>query len=46
MAGAVTALGGYSIVSAESLDAAAAKASGCPVLKTGGTVDVYEALEM
>ncbi|HKC28905.1 MAG TPA: hypothetical protein VKB75_12915 [Jatrophihabitans sp.] len=42
----VSGLGGYSVISAESLDAAAAKAGGCPVLKRGGTVEVYEALEM
>jgi hypothetical protein len=39
-------LGGYSVINADSLDAAAAKAGSCPVLKRGGTVEVYEALEM
>ena len=39
-------LGGYSIVSAASLDAAAALAKNCPVLVAGGTVEVYEAQEM
>ena len=38
--------GGYSIVSADSLDDATAKAKGCPVLTGGGTVEVYEALAM
>jgi hypothetical protein len=39
-------LGGYSIINAESLDEAATKAKGCPVLGTGGSVEVYEALAM
>ena len=38
--------GGYSIVEAESLHDAAAKAKGCPVLQGGGSVEVYEALAM
>ena len=37
---------GYSIVSAGSLDEAAAKTKGCPVLAGGGAVEVYEALEV
>ncbi|HEY2298605.1 MAG TPA: YciI family protein [Jatrophihabitans sp.] len=45
-AGAASALGGYSVVQAGSLDEATASAAGCPVLSTGGTVEVYEALEM
>ncbi len=39
-------LTGYSIVSADSLDAAVELAKGCPVLEIGGTVDVYEAIAM
>ncbi|HEY2771644.1 MAG TPA: hypothetical protein VGI87_13805 [Solirubrobacteraceae bacterium] len=39
-------LTGYSIVSADSLDSAVELAQGCPVLETGGTVDVYEAIAM
>ncbi|MEZ5096387.1 MAG: YciI family protein [Nocardioides sp.] len=39
-------LGGYSIVSAGSLAEAADHAKGCPALANGGTVEVYEALEM
>ncbi len=35
-------LTGYSILSADSLDAATAAAGGCPVLGSGGTVEVYE----
>ena len=33
-------------VDASGLDDATAKAKGCPVLASGGTVDVYEAMEM
>jgi hypothetical protein len=39
-------LGGYSVINAASLDAAAGVAKGCPVLRTGGTVEVYEAVDM
>jgi hypothetical protein len=39
-------LSGYSIVEAESLADATTKAGGCPILQSGGTVEVYEALEM
>ena len=37
-------LTGYSVVSADSLDAATELAKGCPVLENGGSVDVYEAI--
>jgi hypothetical protein len=40
------ALTGYSIVSADSLDAAVELAKGCPVLGIGGAVDVYEVIAM
>src|SRR4051812_3472182 len=33
---------GYSIVSADSLDAAVALAKGCPQLQSGGQISVYE----
>jgi hypothetical protein len=39
-------LGGYSILSASSLDDAVGKAGGCPILADGGGVDVYETVEM
>ena len=39
-------LTGYSIVAADSLDAAVELAKGCPVLEVGGAVDVYEAIAM
>ena len=38
--------GGYSIIEADSLADAVAKAGGCPVLSGGGTVEVYEAIAM
>jgi hypothetical protein len=37
---------GYTIISADSLDQAAEKAKGCPVLHSGGTVTVYEIFEV
>ena len=39
-------LTGYSIVSAAAFAAACELASGCPILAIGGTVDVYEAMDM
>jgi len=39
-------LSGYSVVAAASLDDAASKARGCPIFNRGGSVDVYEAVEM
>jgi hypothetical protein len=44
--GGASKLGGYSIITAESLDEAATGAKGCPVLQSGGSVEVYEALAM
>ena len=38
-------LGGYSIISADSLDAAIALAKGCPVLSSGATIEVCETFE-
>jgi hypothetical protein len=40
--GATTRLGGYSLVTADDLDAAVAIAKGCPALSHGGGVDVGE----
>ncbi len=45
-AAATTGLSGYSIVEARDLEAAADLAKGCPVLVGGGSVDVYEALDL
>jgi hypothetical protein len=44
--GGASKAGGYSIVTADSIGDATAKAKGCPVLTGGGSVEVYEALEM
>ena len=44
--GASSSLTGYSVLQAESLDAAAKLAAGCPILKGGGTVDVYETINV
>jgi YCII-related domain-containing protein len=41
-----TGLGGYSIVKAASLEAATELAQGCPLRAAGGSIDVYETLEM
>jgi len=40
---ATAGLSGYSILSADSLSAAATLAKGCPILPAGGSVEVYEA---
>ena len=37
---------GYTLIEADSLDAAAGLAGGCPVLKHGGTVEVGETIPM
>ncbi|HXA43454.1 MAG TPA: hypothetical protein VNV65_11165 [Candidatus Solibacter sp.] len=37
---------GYSIVSADNLDAATEIARGCPVLSSGGSIAVYEGQDM
>jgi hypothetical protein len=37
---------GYSLISADSLDAAAQLAQGCPILAGGGSVEVAELMEM
>lgn len=39
-------LNGYSVVAADSLDAAVEMAKGCPVVAIGGAVDVYELIAM
>jgi hypothetical protein len=41
-----SALSGYSIVTAASLSAASDLAKGCPVLRSGGTVEVYETIDV
>ena len=37
-------LTGYSIVTADTLSDALSKAKGCPVLASGGSIEVYEAM--
>jgi hypothetical protein len=37
---------GYSVIRADSLDEATTKAKDCPVLASGGAVEVLEAIEM
>lgn len=44
--GGASALTGYTVLSADSLDAAAGLAKGCPVLTHGGSVEVYETFEV
>lgn len=44
--GAPSQLTGYSVLQADDLDGAVALAQGCPILKSGGTVDVYESIPM
>ena len=44
--GGGAALTGYSVLAADSLAAATDLAKGCPVLANGGSVDVYEAIDM
>jgi hypothetical protein len=39
-------LTGYSIITAGGLDAATGSAKSCPILASGGSVEVYEAVEM
>ena len=39
-------LTGYSILTADSLSTAADLAKGCPVLESGGSVEVYEAIDV
>jgi hypothetical protein len=44
--GADTRLGGYSVVTADSLEAAVAIAKGCPILAQGGGVEVGEVFDL
>lgn len=44
--GGASGLTGYSVLAADSLAAATDLAKGCPVLTNGGSVEVYEAIEM
>jgi hypothetical protein len=39
-------LTGWSVLAADSLDGAVGLAKGCPIFASGGSVEVYEAIEM
>jgi hypothetical protein len=39
-------LGGYSVIKADSIGAAATLVKGCPALSSGGAVEIYEAIPM
>ncbi|HEX4483236.1 MAG TPA: hypothetical protein VH081_05570 [Solirubrobacteraceae bacterium] len=41
-----SALTGYTVIDADSLDVASGLTEGCPVLGQGGSVDVYETVEV
>ncbi len=43
---ATAGLTGYTIIKADGLEAAAQHAKGCPVLKSGGSVEVYETIKV
>ena len=44
--GAASALTGYSIISADSLDQAAELAKGCPIIADGGVIHIYETFDV
>ncbi len=44
--GGANPLSGYSVIIADSLDAAATLAKGCPILAAGGSVEVAETIAM
>ena len=44
--GASSGLTGYSIMTADTLAAATELAEGCPVIDAGGSVDIYETIEV
>lgn len=44
--GGANPLTGYSLINADDMDAALQMAKGCPVLDSGGSVEVAEAVEM
>ena len=44
--GGASALGGYAILRADTLDEATEMAKGCPVLTSGGSIEVYETFEV
>ena len=44
--GGANPLSGYTLVNADSIDQAVAMAKGCPILDSGGSVEIAEAIEM
>jgi len=44
--GGANPVSGYSLIEAASLDDALAKAKGCPILVSGGSIEVAEAIDM
>jgi hypothetical protein len=44
--GGANPISGYSIIAADSEDDAAAKVQGCPILASGGSIEIAEALAM
>ncbi len=44
--GGANPLSGYTLVTADTIEAAWEMAKGCPILKDGGTVEVAQAIEM
>jgi hypothetical protein len=44
--GSATAMSGYTIIKAESMEAALSIAKACPFLKTGGSLEVSELMQM
>ncbi len=44
--GGANPVSGYSIFNGSSLDEAVAAAKGCPILETGGSIEVAEAIDM
>jgi hypothetical protein len=44
--GGANPVSGYSLLSAQDLDAAVAAAKGCPIFRAGGSVEVAEAIDM
>jgi YCII-related domain-containing protein len=45
-AGGTSGLTGYTIIQADGLDAATELGKGCPIVTSGGTVEVYETFEV
>ena len=44
--GGANPISGYSLIEAKSLEDAHKKAKGCPILKSGGSIEIAEALDM